>query len=202
MKGCHAKSGESSSNNSLSANASSDNLNESDNTNNCPNQQVLMHQPNTSNNDNLESSSSSSSSFMSQASFSEQHQMIDDNNHNPNSVENVGDDNKDETSASIMDYYKSSEDPLNELIEIPFEPNLDLWDLLNGDNYNEVQFKDVDTPISQNDKKNENIMQDGGSWWWLVYLENELGLDHQYESTPLKSTNGTSPSDLFSDISI
>ncbi|KNA06316.1 hypothetical protein SOVF_182130 [Spinacia oleracea] len=137
---------------------------------------------NDDNDNNVEYSSSSSTSYNSQTSFSN-HQITINNDMNPSMVENVGD-HKDET----MENY--TENILDELIEIPYEPNLDLWELLQGEN--EVQFKDVDTPISENDNKNENVKQGGESWWWLVYLENELGLDHQNH----QSTNN----DFFSDI--
>ncbi|XP_021748461.1 transcription factor MYB13-like [Chenopodium quinoa] len=144
--------------------------------------QVLTQQTIT-NNDTIEYSSSSSTSSNSQASCSSDHQMI----------ENVEHPNKDETSACVGKNIENN-NSLDELFEIPYEPNLDLWDLLHGDN-NEVQFKDVDTPIIyENDNKNENVKQGDGSWWWLVYLENELGLDHLNQSTPLQSTNNTTSS--------
>ncbi|XP_010684846.2 transcription factor MYB58 [Beta vulgaris subsp. vulgaris] len=154
-------------------------------------EQVLMHQT-TNNSDTIEYSSSSSTSYNSQSSISD-NQITDDLN--PNTIENAGE-HRDETS---MCKDNKNENSLDELLEIPFEPNLDLWDLLHGDS--EVQF--VDTPIiSDNDMKIENTKESGKSWWWLVYLENELGLDHQNEFTPLQSTNGTSSHNLFSDISI
>ncbi|KAL2893487.1 Transcription factor MYB58 [Bienertia sinuspersici] len=194
-KGCHGKSTELKCS-TLSTNESTSNEVVDENMNlNCP-EEVPMYQTVTNNNDNIEySSSSSTSTYNSQPSFSN-HLMIVDQTLNPS--ENVGDHNKDETSACTD---KNSENLLDELIEIPFEPNLDLWDLLHGDS--EVQVKeDVNTPIFENDKKNENTMQGSGSWWWLVYLENELGLDHQYGSTLPQSTKSTSTLDFFSDISI
>lgn len=123
----------------------------------------------TTNNDTIECSSSSSTNSFSDHSI----------------LENV-DEQKD----------KINQDSQNELIEIPYEPNLDLWDLLHGES--EVQLNDYDTPIYEND----NIKEDSESWWWLVYLENELGLEHQNnESTPLKSFNNVNSNyDISSDI--
>lgn len=154
-------------------------------------EQDLGH-PTVTNKDDIVDYSSSSSTSNS-TSTDQDHQMIDDMN--PNMVENVGD-HKGET--SVCTDKQNNENSLDEIIEIPFEPNLDLWDLLQGDN--EVLFNDVDAPISENDSKNEINKQVGGNWWWLVYLENELGLNHQTDNTPLQSTFATSTHELLSDI--
>ncbi|XP_057531839.1 transcription factor MYB58-like [Amaranthus tricolor] len=154
-----------------------------------PNDAVLDGTNETIINDTIEYSSSSSSSYNSLSD----HLMM--TNMNPSIIENIDDRNKDEMSTYPT---KNIENSLDELIEIPFEPNLDLWDLLHGDN--EVQFQNVDTQMSNNDKKDDNTSKEvGESWWWLVYLENELGLDHLSDgSTQLQSTNVTSKNDLFS----
>ncbi|XP_059630985.1 transcription factor MYB58-like [Cornus florida] len=55
-----------------------------------------------------------------------------------------------------------------EIIEIPFEPNLDLWDMLDVDPIVETEVP----TISQEEDKREDE-----SWWWFAYLENELGLE-------------------------
>ncbi|KAL9229051.1 hypothetical protein vseg_004567 [Gypsophila vaccaria] len=84
-------------------------------------------------------------------------------------------------------------DPLEELTEMSFDSNLDLWDLLDGDqsdaaDVTDVLLSDIDIPL-QLATQNDNISSDDMSYtegnanrWWLVYLENELGLD-QTEST-------------------
>ncbi|KAH9627008.1 hypothetical protein KSS87_020659 [Heliosperma pusillum] len=142
--------------------------------------------------DTLEHSSSSSTTY---TSIEDLGPIIDDlGDLVSTTVENICE--MDETSTIIG---KSNENnSLDELIEIPFEPNLDIWELLDGDNsdsthLNDVNFNDVDTLelapeidyLTNNHVNNTN--DEGGNWWWLVYLENELGLDHN-ESTSLHST--------------
>ncbi|KAK9743266.1 hypothetical protein RND81_03G227500 [Saponaria officinalis] len=142
--------------------------------------QNLIHQTNTMDDTN-EHSSSSSTSYTSQPPFPE-HEKEDlgpifDSLGVPN---------------PIMLENNSS---IDELIEIPFEPNLDLWDLLEGyqcdsTDVSDVNFDEVDNALLQvapeidklsnntNSNVNNNKGEDKGSWWWLVYLENELGLEH------------------------
>lgn len=134
-------------------------------------QQVIMHQ--------TSPSSSSSISYSSQASFSDR-QMSD---YNPE-LDHVGAPDPNIVGCHGDEMVVDS-NFLDELIEIPFEPNLDLWDLLDGDSKSnravpEAQSSKLDQipncPVSESDSRINN--EDGGSWWWLVYLENELGLDH------------------------
>lgn len=156
-------------------------------------EQVLIHQTSLIE-ETIEQSSSSSTSYSSQTSFNSDHQMSDIDpaglnqiatNYNSNVIKNLCDNDVIGTGEGEIKGNLSEE-----LIEIPFEPNLDLWDLLDEESNSadsEVRFNDVDeaplNPISENDNKNYNKEVDG-SWWWLVYLENELGLDHN-ESTLL-----------------
>lgn len=196
-------------------------------------QEVLMHQTSPIDKIILEDSSSSSCSYSSRVSLPD-NQMSAINPELekgvPNShvmVENVYD--KGGTCLEVdrikgdsilqpsIDYAINKEDSLEELIEIPFDPNLELWDLLDGDSINLADQRDAQyielksplslNPISGNDKKNCGESDDG-MWWWLVYLENELGLNHN-ESTLLQASSG--PNDallfkeqgrLFSDITI
>ncbi|GMH22401.1 hypothetical protein Nepgr_024244 [Nepenthes gracilis] len=58
-----------------------------------------------------------------------------------------------------------------DLVEIPFEPNLELWDMLDAD----CNFADAEVPVIASEDGSSN--RDVGSWWWLAYLENELGLE-------------------------
>lgn len=134
-------------------------------------QQVIMHQ--------TSPSSSSSISYSSQASFSD-HQM----SYYTPELDQVGAPDPNLVGCH-RDEMVFDSGFLDELIEIPFEPNLDLWDLLDGDSKSnradsEAQSSKLDQipncPLSESDSRINK--EDGGSWWWLVYLENELGLDH------------------------
>jgi len=158
-------------------------------------QQVIMHHTSPKEDVLEHSSSSSSISYSSQASFSD-HQMSD---YNPE-LDQFG------APAPALNLVGCHGDEmvvnnnfLDELIEIPFEPNLDLWDLLHGGSKSnsadsEAQSSELDQipnyPLSESDSRVTNA--DGGSWWWMVYLENELGLGHdEPTSLQLQATNGT-----------
>ncbi|XP_074263499.1 transcription factor MYB58-like [Silene latifolia] len=149
--------------------------------------------------DTLEHSSSSSTTY---TSIEDLGPIIDDLGDPVSTiVENIYE--KDETSAIIDNNNNNNNNEnnsLDELIEIPFEPNLDIWDLLDGDNSNsthlsDVNFNEVDTldelaPEIDNLTNNQANNNNDGNWWWLVYLENELGLNHN-ESTSPQSTIGS-----------
>ncbi|GAB4861471.1 hypothetical protein Ancab_036673 [Ancistrocladus abbreviatus] len=74
---------------------------------------------------------------------------------------------------------ENQQDLPNEVIEIPFEPNLDLWDLLDSNS----NSADSDVPLSEAEA-HQHISSEGdcsmgevGSWWWFTYLENELEIE-------------------------
>ncbi|KAJ8442862.1 hypothetical protein Cgig2_022228 [Carnegiea gigantea] len=167
-------------------NSSLNNDAKEENTKECPKQQLHATNQASPIDDmtiDIEHSSSSSTSSSSETSFlTPNHQMTEVNKRLHQEGENPSSDvsGKDE---SEIDVDKMKEDaPMSEdLIEIPFEPHLDLWNLLDDDfsisaNTHElVQLKELD---AENDMK-YNYVEDGGSWpWWLIYLENELGFDY------------------------
>lgn len=67
-----------------------------------------------------------------------------------------------------------------EVGEIPFEPNLDFWDLLDDDSFTNSGvpvspvFESLDHQVTFSEEENKREV---GSWWWLAYLESELGLE-------------------------
>ncbi|KAG5520373.1 hypothetical protein RHGRI_033073 [Rhododendron griersonianum] len=79
-----------------------------------------------------------------------------------------------------IDANSSTQTLSREVVEIPFEPNLDFWDMLDDDSITSsdvpvsrvVENLDQQVTFSQEDNKREV-----GSWWWLAYLESELGLE-------------------------
>ncbi|XP_058194577.1 transcription factor MYB30-like isoform X2 [Rhododendron vialii] len=79
-----------------------------------------------------------------------------------------------------IDANSSTQTLSREVVEIPFEPNLDFWDMLDDDSITSsdvpvshvVESLDQQVTFSQEDNKREV-----GSWWWLAYLESELGLE-------------------------
>ncbi|KAH7836050.1 hypothetical protein Vadar_032300 [Vaccinium darrowii] len=67
-----------------------------------------------------------------------------------------------------------------EVGEIPFEPNLDFWDLLDDVSFTysgvpvSPVFESLDHQVIFAEEENKREV---GSWWWLAYLESELGLE-------------------------
>ena len=154
----------------------------------CPEQQV--HAPNQTNpmddmTTDIEQSSSSCTSDSSETSFlTPNHQMADVNErlHEEGANPNPDVSGKHETGVDVDKMKEDSPRP-EYLIEIPFEPDVDLWNLLDDDpnisanTHGLVQRKEVDEAPPENDMK-YNHVEDAGSWpWWLIYLENELGFD-------------------------
>ncbi|GMH00351.1 hypothetical protein Nepgr_002190 [Nepenthes gracilis] len=72
----------------------------------------------------------------------------------------------------------NKQDLLGEVIEIPFEPNLDVWEWLDFDsNCAEGYVLSSEAAAQQQRASDDDSSKgDNGRSWWFEYLENELGL--------------------------
>ncbi|KAK9758147.1 hypothetical protein RND81_01G210600 [Saponaria officinalis] len=159
-------------------------------------EQILVHQTNTMDDTIEHSSSSLTSHLSSQPSITGQssHEMeildpILDHAGAPPSSDMIIESSSDKNVSSAISDKCVENNTLDELIEIPFDSSLDLWDLLDGDLSDAADVSDVQNDSISCDVQNDSISCDdmnytegNGNRWWLVYLENELGLDHT-EST-------------------
>ncbi|KAA8538702.1 hypothetical protein F0562_028317 [Nyssa sinensis] len=83
-----------------------------------------------------------------------------------------------ESNIDVMEDNLKTQNGYEELTEIPFEPNLDFWDLLDADFINVVSQVPVsEVQTHQSMIFEEEDKREGESWWWLAYLEKELGLE-------------------------